>query len=284
MLRLLPLLLLGACVPTEPPRDPLLVQPTEEAVAARVEEAEARLQSTEGGRLVWQAIGAHGGLARWYANGPLAFTYTYQPVDGRDPIATHQVVDPWGSRAVHQLVGDTAVSFGWTGREAWVHPAGAEIGTNARFWSLTPYYFVAMPFVLADPGVRHAAEGTWTHEGKTYNLVRITFEPGTGDAPDDYYVVLLDSATHRVAGLRYVVSYPGFFPEGGHTPETIMWYTGAQTAEGITFQQGFRSFVWAESAPGEARAAGTMTGVRFVPDRVEDDFAVPQGAQVIQEM
>ncbi len=179
---------------------------------------------------------------------------------------------------------DSAAAFGWTGEEAWVMPDSAELPTNARFWSLTPYYFVSMPFVLADPGVNLALDGQMTFEGQDYDLVRATFDAGTGDAPDDYYLLLIAPETNRIGGVRYVVSYPGFFPEGGHTQEKLMIYDGAQTVDSITLQQGFRSFAWTDDGVGEPSASGTLTAVRFVPDAPDSLFAMPEGAAVQSEM
>lgn len=260
-----------------------LAAPTAADVEARVAEARERLTTTEAGRRVWASIEAHGGLARWYGNGPLHFRYTYRSLGGGPPIDTKQTIDTWSSRAVHRVAGDPlssrVVRFGWTGEEAWV--AGTDsLAVNARFWSLTPYYFVAMPFVLADPGVVLEEAGQMEAEGTTYDLVRATFAPGTGDAPDDYYYLLLDPETQRVGGVRYVVSYPGFFPEGGHTPERLMLYDGHQTANGITLQEGFHSFAWTDGSAEEPTAEGTVTDVRFVPDAPDSLFARPAGATI----
>lgn len=264
-----------------------LARPSEDAIAQRVADATVRLDSTEAGRLVLDAIEAHGGLAQWYGNGPVHFRYTYNRLGGGPPIDTKQTIDTWSSRAVHEVVGNPvssrAVSFGWTGEEAWVSGADS-LGVNARFWALTPYYFVAMPFVLADPGVNLETAGQMTAEGATYDLVRVTFDPGTGDAPDDYYVLLLDPETRQVGGVRYVVTYPGFFPEGGSTPERLMLYDGAQTASGITLQEGFRSFAWTGDGAGDPAAEGTVTDFRFVPDAPDSLFALPPDATVQNEM
>ena len=282
---LLGLLALAGCAtePSSPTTDEAptiaLARPDSASVVARVAEATARLEASEGGRLVLASIEAHGGLARWYANGPLHFRYRYERVGGDEPpLATEQVIDTWSSRAHHTLLSDTTISFGWTGEEAWVEPDSAELPTNARFWSLTPYYFIAMPFVLADPGVNLERAGQMTTEDRTYDLIHVTFEPGTGDAPDDYYYLLLDPETRRVGGVRYVVSYPGFFPEGGNTPEKVMLYDGAQTVNGIVLQDGFRSFAWTDDGRGEAAARGTLTNVRFEPMMPDSAFAMPEGA------
>ncbi len=277
------LLLVGCTAEPEPAASggppAALARPSDAAVAERVADATARLEASEGGRLVLEAADAHGGLARWYANGPLHFRYAYDRLDGNPPLDTEQTVDTWSSRAVHTMMPDSAARFGWTGSEAWV--AGADsLPTNARFWSLTPYYFVAMPFVLADPGVNLELAGEMTAEGRSYALVRATFDAGTGDAPDDYYYLLLDPETRRVGGVRYVVSYPGFFPEGGASPERLMLYDGAQTAGGITLQEGFRSFAWTGDGAGEPSARGTVTNLRFVPDAPDSLFARPPDATV----
>jgi hypothetical protein len=267
----------------EPPAETNTVMPSEEAIASRIAEAQARLDSTEAGRLIWQAIGAHGGLQAWWSNGPLYFRFDYNPVGG-EGIDTYELVDTWSSRAVHWMASDTTVSFGWDGSAAWTLAPDSVDMPNARFWSLTPYYFVAVPFVLADPGVQHAMDGSMTFEDKTYDLVRITFASGTGDAPDDYYVILLDPNTRHVRGLRYVVTYPGFFPDGGHTPEKLMMYDGGQTVDGITLAERFRAFPWNDGDPGDLATEVSITDVAFRPETPPHAFERPAGAEVQEDM
>lgn len=292
LFRLLSLLFVGmmlGCEPNPPAESPdkatetNAMLPAEEALASRIAEAQARLDSTEAGRLIWQAIEAHGGLRTWWSNGPLYFRFDYNPVGG-EGIDTYELVDTWSSRVVHWMASDTTARFGWDGAAAWILAPDSVDMPNARFWSLTPYYFVAMPFVLADPGVQHALDGTMTFEGTTYDLVRITFAPGTGDAPDDFYVILLDPETRQMRGLRYVVSYPGFFPAGGHTPEKLMMYEGGQTVDGITLAQRFRAFPWNEGDPGELVTEVSITDVDFRPETLPGAFEVPAGAEVQEEM
>ncbi|WP_412070440.1 hypothetical protein [Rubrivirga sp. IMCC43871] len=253
------------------------------AIDGRVAEATARLEASDAGRRVLAAIDAHGGLRAWYANGPLRYRYAYVRLDSTgapagDPLDTRQLVDPWSARAVHTLAADSSVSFGWTGTQAWARPAGAELPTDGRFWALTPYYFVSIPFVFADPGVRLALAPADTVEGRPVDVVHVAFEAGTGDAPDDYYDLLLDPATDRVVGVRYVVSYGPFNPEGGHTPETLMLYDGAQTVGGATVQEGFRSFA---TATGQPKARGTVTELAAAPETPDAAFGRPPDAEVL---
>ncbi|MCB9506571.1 MAG: hypothetical protein H6697_02760 [Myxococcales bacterium] len=256
---------------------------TQHDVEARVAAAAARLQATPAGRVVWAAIEAQGGLQRWYANGPLEFRFTYTPVGGtRPPTDTRQLVDTWSARAVHTVVDRPELRFGWDGQQAWVSDGTAELSTNPRFWSLTPYYFVGLPFVLSDPGVRLDDAGTWSFEGVDWVLVRATFEAGTGDAPDDYYVGLFDPTTSRMRGVRYVVSYPGFFPDGGHSPEKLMMFDGEQTVAGVVLPTSYRTFVWSDGAvTDEVVTNTTLSEVAFRPDTPPTAFDVPAGATVL---
>jgi len=256
------------------------IVPSKKMIAARVADAKERLSASPEGKIVLESIEFHGGLEKWYSNGPLAFRFDYRPKDGKRR-NTYQIVDTWSSRARHQVLPDKKVEFGWTGEKAWIKPADAEDTMKARFWALTPYYFVAVPFVFADPGVILSDAGKQEFEGTTYDLIKVTFEEGTGDAPDDYYVVYFDPKTRRVAGLRYVVSYPGFFPEGGHSPEKFMAYDGQQKVEGIVFSETYRTFKWKGDTHGELVTEVTLSDVSF-PDVKPGYFDVPKDAKELE--
>ncbi len=253
-------------------------------VAERVAEARERLSKSEAGKLLWRSIEFHGGLARWYSNGPLYFRFTYKPLNGHPTRDTYQTVDTWSARARHRLADDTSVEFGWDGEKAWVSPAHAEPMKHPRFWSLTPYYFVAMPFVLADPGVHLKKLGSAQLHGRPHDVLKATFGADVGDSPGDYYIIYLDAQTGRFAGLRYVVSYPGFFPNGGHSPEHLMVYRGEQTTDGITFAKGMSTYTFdaAANKRGEHITEVSVTDIGFRPDTPDAYFDVPENARVIE--
>lgn len=257
------------------------IMPGEEAIAARVEDARNRLSKSEPGKIVQASIETHGGLNQWYSNGPLAFQFDYRPLEGTVR-NTYQVIDTWRSRARHQVMPEKKIEFGWTGEAAWIHPADVEYKNNPRFWSLTPYYFVAVPFVLADPGVILTDAGKQEYKGVTYDLIKVTFEDGTGDAPDDYYVVYFHPETRRVGGLRYVVSYPGFFPDGGHSPEKFMAYDGAIKVDGITFAKTYPTYRWDGEKHGQKVTEIMMSQVSFPDDVKPGYFAAPEGAKILE--
>lgn len=250
----------------------------------RVASARERLTASEAGQLIWQAIEAHGGLDQWFSQGPLAFQFNYQPLDGSTPRNTYEVADYWSARTRHQMMPDTTVQYGWTGQEAWITPADTEMPYNARFWSLTPYYFVGIPFVLADEGLSLEQLGEQTHEERTYDAVKITFGENVGDAPDDYYIVYIDQETKQVGVTRYIVSYPGYFPDGGHMPEKFMDWTGYQTVGGITLAKGFDTYWWKEEQPAEHITEISVSQAAFQPDVAHTYFDAPKNAKMLTDM
>ena len=296
-MRALPALLLSAtllfqCTPQREdsataedlPDAVMRVTPSADEVEERIAAAQERLQASEAGQRIWQAMEAHGGLTTWYANGPLAFQFNYQPLDDGTPRNTYEVANYWSAQTRHQLMSDTTVRYGWDGQQAWAVPTDTLIPYNVRFWALTPYYFVGIPFVLGDPGVNLESVGEDTFEDKTYDLVKVTFGDGVGDAPDDDYVIYVGREDDRVGAIRYIVSYPGYFPDGGHLPEKLMACDGAQTVGGITLPEGYRTFWWKEDQVGEHITDISVSQVSFRPDLRQDYFATPEGATVITEM
>ena len=259
-----------------------LSKPKAEWVATRIADAERRLNSTEAGKLVWNAIEYHGGLSNWWSNGPLYFRFNYRPKPGTGQYRdTYETADYWRSVTRHQRVENQAVEYGWDGLQAWYAPDTATIPYNTRFWALTPYYFAGMPFLFADQGIDLALEKPAVYEGETYYMVRVTFGDGVGDAPDDFYVLYLDQETFRLAAIRYVVSYPGYFPNGGHTQEKLMTYEGEQKVNGITFPQTHRTFLWeSDGTIGKYVTDITLSDLEFRPNTEQSYFEIPQGAHV----
>ncbi len=256
-------------------------------VQRRVAEAAQRLAATEGGRILAEAIEAHGGLSAWLGAGNLSFVFDYRPLNNPERrMHTFQQIDLWSARAVHQEreggAGERA-HFGWDGEAAWIEPSAEAFPVPARFWALTPYYFVGIPFVLADPGAQFERLPDATLDGAVHQLVKVTYDAGTGDSPDDYYIVYVHAETHRVAALRYIVSYPGFFEAGQHSPEKLMRYSDYQTTEGLLLAHRYDTYAW--------EAEGSVVGDRVTENQVSElaarqpmsdgIFAAPAGAMAV---
>ena len=232
----------------------------------RVADAKERLGATTAGQKIWAAIEAHGGLSKWYSNGPVAFHFDYQPLDGSTRRDSYQVVDQWSVRSVHEVAANRTMKYGWDGQNAWSFPDTANVGVNPRFWSNTPFYFIALPFVLADEGVNLEELAPKEYKGVTYDLVKATYKDGMGDAPDDFYVIYIHPETKQMGGLRYIVSYPGFFPNGGNSPEKFMEILGTQTSNGITIPMGYNTHWFKENEVAEHITKIDVTDFEFLPE------------------
>jgi hypothetical protein len=257
-------------------------KPPGDWIAKRVDRARERLSDSKAGRVLWESIQAHGGLETWYANGPLYFHYNYQPVGDGTPRNTYQTVDTWSARARHQMAERREREYGWDGEHAWYRPGDWEPPYDVRFWALTPYYFVGMPFVLADPGVNLTHEGRATLEGESCEVIRATFGD-VGISPDDFYVLYIDRDDHVFRGLRYIVSYPKYFPEGGHSPEKLMTYDGRQRVDGILFAESYRFYKWQPDSKTNAPKVtdADLTDVAFRPETPNAYFEVPDDATIV---
>ncbi|WP_020528311.1 DUF6503 family protein [Flexithrix dorotheae] len=262
------------------------VKPEKDWVTTRVLAAQERLNKSPEGKLVWESIEAHGGLEKWYNNGPVFFRFNYRPLDTAKTVRdTYQTIDTWSARSRHYLPDNPEVSFGWDGEKAWQVSVENDLKINPRFWSLTPYYFVSMPFVFSDEGVKLSLfEEGKEFENKIYDLVKVTYQENVGDAPEDYYIIYINRETHLIDVIRYIVSYPGFFPEGGHTPEKLMTYENRQLVNGISFAGLHRTFMYREDTVQEYVTKTVVTDVVFKPELESSFFNVPDGAQVIEEM
>lgn len=253
-------------------------------VEKRVENARDRLQASEAGQIVWKAIESHGGLKSWYDNGPLYFRFNYRPLNPGNKIRdTYQTVDTWSAVARHQLAADQSIEYGWDGEDAWKYPADAELAINPRFWSLSPYYFVGLPFVLSDDGIILSKQENLEYEGADHFIVKASFGDDVGDA-SDYYILYINSETYRLAAIRYIVSFKGFYPDGGFSPEKLMTYEGAQEISGIIFPEKHRTFTWSDAGRGEHVTDITVTDVAFKPNTSKSYFTIPEGSYVMKTL
>ena len=253
-------------------------------IAERVVQTRRQLEATEAGQLVWRAMEAHGGLERFYQNGPLHFTFHYSPLDGGTARHTLQDVDTWRNLARHTDTKKGSAQYGWDGNRAWVTaPDTAYFEYNLRFWALTPYYFLGQPFVFAGEGVQLEKLADKSLNGKQYHAVKISFAPGTGDAPDDYYIAYFDRETGRQEVIRYIVSYPGYFESGKHLPEKIMTLHDFKTVDGIVFPTAYNThWLGPDELPGEMITNIGVRSISFEPELTREHFEVPSGAVALE--
>lgn len=278
-MRRLPLLLavlLAACATADSPD-----------LGEEVRAAEARLEASEGGRLVRRAIDAHGGLEAWYGAPTSAYTWEYANEPADLHFKSYLVADNRTRRVYHDLLTlgpygaprPVEGRFAWTGEDAWIAPDTLE-AINPRFWATTGYYFEQIPFVLADPGLRYEALPPDTLDGEAYDLVRVGYEAGVGDSPGDTYTLYVDRETGRVRAIRYTVTY-GRDADPAETPsETLFYYEDYATVDGLTVPTRFRGYDYADGERGAFRSEAWADSISFRRPFDASRLAMPENARV----
>ena len=188
------------------------------------------------------------------------------PVDGTLTFTTGG-----GKSRLEQRDGTVGV---FDGRHAWV--AGGKL-PQARFNLRTWPYFALAPFKLGDAGATVKQTGQKTLDGKPYDTARMTFASGTGDSPDDWYVLYREPDSGRLKAMAYVVTYGGKDPADAE-PHAII-YGDFKTVDGVTLSTKwtFRHWSAEKGVYGDPIGHATLSDVKFVAP-APNEFQKPQGS------
>lgn len=119
-----------------------------------------------------------------------------------------------------ELADGTVLVF--DGQDAWVSPSVSDF-QRAR-WHLRAWpYLMALPAKLRDHGTRLEPMGQRDLRGKTYDVARLTFEPGTGDTPDDWYLIHRDPENDRLAAAAFISTYGASVLEAEQAPQAVVY-------------------------------------------------------------
>lgn len=275
-------LLLAACEPA-PPDDAAAL----DDVQTQAEAARERLAASDGGRLVLRAIEAHGGLDAWYAAPTSSYTWEYANTGADLQFETFLVADNRSRRVYHDVLtvgpyGDPQPVDGrmaWDGEDAWIYPDSIT-AINPRFWATTGYYFEQIPFVLADPGLRYEPLPPDTLGGTTYDMVRVGFEDGVGDAPGDTYTLYVHPETGLVDAIRYTVTYGRDVDPDQPPGETLFTYEDYVTVDGLTVPTHFRGYAFEDGRRGDFRNEAWADSLSFRRPFDASRLEAPEGARV----
>lgn len=218
-----------------------------------------------------QALEAHGGLNRWKSFEKLEYD-----VYRGDQLVDQQLI-ALSTRKV--LLNNDQYTIGFDGQQVWVSPdTSAYPGPSARFYHNLQFYFFALPFVLADPGIRYEPLEAREIQGKMYNGLRITYQPKVGDAADDEYLAYFDQATHQLRVLLYTVTYFSQSPADRYSARV---YDKWQTVNGLIVPLQVTSYRWEGDSLGDQRGVTEYRSVGF--DEIPPDqsmFLMPNQASV----
>lgn len=213
---------------------------------------------------------AHGGLEQWYKLGTMQFQVT-----SNDNTETH-IIDLKNRK---DLVKAENYTIGYDGEQVWVSPDKAAYpGKSARFYHNLYFYFYAIPFVLADPGVNHEQLGEMELQGKSYNALGISFDEGVGDTPEDQYRLLIDPETNQVKWLLHTVT---FFDGKPSEKFNALKYEDYKEHQGLLFPQKLTGYKYEDGKIGDVSYSVSIENLQLKekqPD--QQQFVKPEQAEV----
>lgn len=194
---------------------------------------------------------------------------------GADMFDGSMLYDHHSGRVRMEMEDGTVMVF--DGEKAWITPE-REMTPGPRFHLLTWPYFLAAPFKLRDPGASLTLKASKQLLGEDFDTAQLTFAPGTGDTPDDWYVVYADPQTQRLKAMAYIVTYGTPEEEAEKEPHVAV-YEGEREIDGVHLSARWMFYHWNEEqgAHGEPIGEVKLSNIRFV-DPEPGRFEKPSGA------
>jgi hypothetical protein len=215
---------------------------------------------------------AHGGVDTWKEMQTLKFTIDKK--SGKETITT----DLYNRKAFVQMPKHT---IGFDGQDVWLKKQDTtSFKGNPKFYYNLMFYFYAMPFVLADDGIVYKEAKPLDFEGKTYPGIKISYQSGVGESPEDEYIVYYDSETNKMAWLGYTVTF--FSKEKGKEFHFIK-YSEWQNVNGVQLPKTLTWYNYKNNMPTTKRNDVEFSDVRLTEMKMKAKvFAKPEGAEVIK--
>ncbi len=150
--------------------------------------------------------------------------------------------------------------------------------SGARFDIFTWSYFLSLPYKLNDKGTIWSdfSKHKWGKE--QLETGKLSFQSGTGDAPDDWYVIYKNDK-NKLVGAAYIVSFGKGKKEAEKEPHAIK-YNNFTDVKGISFATDWTFHMW-NLKEGYTTLIGEvkLNNISFLKSA---DFSVPEGSKKIE--
>ena len=215
---------------------------------------------------------AHGGLETWNTMKSLEFS---MPTDGGLEITTTDLKDRYA------LIEMPKHTIGYDGNQVWMtNKDTTSYKGNPKFYYNLMFYFYAMPFILADDGITYEKSAPLVFEGTTYPGVKISYESGIGESPDDEYILYYDSATNQMAWLAYTVTY---FTKEKTKEFHFIKYSEWQDVDGLLLPKTITWYNYENNLPTTKRNDVNFQNISLSTDKMDFRmFQMPDDAQEVQ--
>lgn len=158
------------------------------------------------------------------------------------------------------------ISMVYDGMDSWI-VSDSVVDSDMRFDIYTWSYFFGLPYKLSDDGTKYAAFDNDSLNGEQYNTQKLTFEAGTGDAPDDWYILYSDKETELLEVAAYIVTAGQSVEDAEEDPHAIK-YEDYIDVDGIPIASNWSFWAWrTEAGLTEQLGYAELTNIEFqAPD------------------
>lgn len=157
--------------------------------------------------------------------------------------------------------------------------ATEERKAGTRFGAYTWVYFFLFPYKLSDPGTNWADYPTDELNGTTYDAQKLTFEAGTGDDPNDWYITYARPDDHLIEVAAYIVTAGGTSQAEAEEDPHAVKYSDYKLVDGIPIAHQWSFWGWrTEAGLTDQLGEATISNVRFL-EEAPALFEVPEGHQ-----
>tara|TARA_R110002049_G_scaffold113243_2_gene263407 strand:+ start:191 stop:982 length:792 start_codon:yes stop_codon:yes gene_type:complete len=215
---------------------------------------------------------AHGGLDKWNTMKSLEFTI-------KKPKGDEVTTTDLKNR--NSLIEMPNHMIGFNGEDVWLkNKDTAQYKGNPRFYYNLMFYFYAMPFILADDGINYEDVDPLVFEGKEYPGIKISYESGVGESPEDEYIIYFDAETHKMTWLGYTVTY---FSKEKSKEFHFIKYSNWQTVEGLLLPETLTWYNYENNLPTTKKNDLQFTNIVLSKEKTDQDvFEAPEGAEIIE--
>ncbi len=214
-----------------------------------------------------KVLNAHGGLEAWNSYRTLSYTMGEEK----------QTIDLHDRR---ELIEGPNFTMGFDGEQIW-SKADTTWKGNPLFYKNLIFYFYAMPFVLADPGINFDKTEDLFFEGVSYPGYRISYDQGVGLSPKDEYFIHYDPTSHQMTWLGYTVTY-----FSGEKSEKISWikYDDWDDVGSVVLPNSIEWHQTEENQPTEPRNRREFSDIRLnMKAAAEGTYTKVEGAEFVEE-
>lgn len=179
-----------------------------------------------------------------------------------------------------KMESDDGTTVIYDGSKVYQTPSDAEYD-RARFDIFTWSYFFLFPYKLSDPGTIINDYTDNKLDQATYNTLKLSFEKGVGDSPDDWYIIYADPESNVINYSAYIVTFSQPKNEAEKDPHAIE-FSKYEEVDGIPISTKWIFWGWREDKGlTDKLGHANLNNIKFV--EVEDEFfSKPENSKIIE--